>query len=179
MTPPPTFPLLLPGLDAASSEWVLFTALWLVAAVATFARFFGLATGTLTARLQATPAGMSFGIPGIIMIFMSIIGHFAVMAAIIVEMGSEGPLADLARTLGGVLSPIGGVMETILPPLAIIGRLHWDFAILAWLLIMAAEALLYPGLKLSGHTLRDKQNDILASIERKSHSGANNRSYNY
>lgn len=179
MTPPPTFPLLLPGLDAASSEWVLFTALWLVAAVATFARFFGLATGTLTARLQATSTGMSFGIPGIIMIFMSIIGHFSVMAAIIVQIGSEGPLADLAATLGSVLIPVGSAMELMLPPLAIIGRLHWDFAILAWLLIMAAEALLYPGLKLSSHTLRHKQNDILASIERKSHSATNNRGYNY
>lgn len=176
---PPAFPLLLPGLDASSSEWVLFTALWLVAAVATFARFFGLATGTLTARLQATPAGMSFGIPGIILIFLSIIGHFAVMAAIIVEMGSDGPLADLANMLGGVLTPIGNVMEMLLPPLAILSRLHWDFAILAWLLIMAAEALLYPGLKLSGHTLRHKQNDILASIERKAHSTTNNRGYNY
>lgn len=177
MSPAP-FPLLLPGLDGPSSEWVLFVALWLVAAVATFARFFGLATGTLTARLQATPAGMSFGIPGIIMIFLSIIGHFSVMAAIIVEMGSDGPLADLANTLGSVLTPVGDVLETALPPLAIIGRLHWDFAILAWALIMAAEALLYPGLKLSGHTLRDKQNDILNSIERKSHSTSNG-GYNY
>lgn len=176
---PAPFPLLLPGLDAPSSEWVLFSALWLLAGVATFARFYGLATGTLTARLQATAAGRSLWIPGILLIFLAIVGHFAVMAAIVAETGNSGPLADLAQSLGEVLGPVGGGVETLLPPLAALGRLHWDFVFLAWLASVCAEALLYPVLKASGYALRQRQAQLLAKIERKSSESFGGRGCNF
>lgn len=165
----PTFPFTLPGLDVVSSEWVTFSLLWLAIGTVTAVRFFGMVSGSLTARLATAPAGMAVGLPGLIAVFAGILGHFAVIASILAEvLAEDSPLIELKQQLEAVLATLGGAVEALLPPLAAIGRLHWDYLVLAAVLVATSELLLRPALATANRASSVRQSQVLQAIAKKS-----------
>jgi hypothetical protein len=111
---------------------------------------------------------MGLGAPGIGFVFLSILAHFTVIAALMADViGPESVLVTLKSQLFTLLAPLGGVLGAMLPPLSGAGRLHWAYLLVALVVVVVSEMLLRSALATADSVRRHKQSDVLRGITKK------------